>query len=47
MSRVITIIIGILLIYNNDMYWYGGILIISVILNSLFNKWYGWLIFRN
>lgn len=38
MSRIIAIVIGVILITKN-MYWLGGILILTQILGFIFNKW--------
>jgi hypothetical protein len=38
MSRIVAIVIGVILISEN-MYWLGGILIITQIVGLIFNKW--------
>ena len=38
MSRIVAIVIGVILITKN-MYWLGGILILTQILGFIFNKW--------
>jgi hypothetical protein len=38
MDRIVAIVIGVILITKN-MYWLGGILILTQILGFIFNKW--------